>query len=78
MNMPNLLIDIQPLSSRRSRNPVLRRTRPIITSQRGALPPRGFLLADDRLASHTVEDVATLGGEAFEVCRYVAGREVGC
>ena len=38
-----------------------------VIAQRCPLPPRSLLLADDWLASHTVEDVTTLRSEALEV-----------
>ena len=44
-----------------------------VIAQRCPLSPRGLLVADDWLASHTVEDITALGSETLEIGGYIGG-----
>lgn len=70
MNVPNLLFDIHPLH-------ILCLIQLAIIIQRRPLPPRLFLLTDDRLACHTIEYIRALRCKPFEIGGYVRGGEIG-
>lgn len=67
MNLPYLLLNIHTLHPLHFL-PLIQL--PIITRRR-LLSPCLLLLANDRLASHTIKDVGTLRGKTFEVGGYV-------
>lgn len=56
VNLPNLLIDVHPLSSFHF---LALLELPIIV-QRRFLPPRSLLFTDHRLSGHTIKDIASL------------------
>lgn len=67
MNLPNLLLNIDSLHSLQLL-PLLQLS---IIARCSLFPPGGLFLRDDGLARDAVEDIATLGSQAFEVCGHV-------
>lgn len=73
MDLPDLLVNIHALPSLHL-FPLFQL--PVIV-QSGLFPPRGFLLANDWLSSHTVKYITALRRQPLEVRRDVACGEVG-
>lgn len=74
MDAPNLLLNIHNL------HPLhfFALIQLSIIAQRCPLPPRSLLFADDKLASHTIEDVTALRSETLEIGGYIGSGEIGC
>lgn len=73
MNLPYLLLYIHALHPLQ----ILALFQLPIIARRRLLPPRGLLVADDRLARYPVKHITALGSKAFEVGGYIRGGEVG-
>ena len=67
MDPPNLLLNVHNLHPLH----LFALVQLSIIAQRCPLPPRSLLLADDGLASHTVEDITALRSEALEIGGYI-------